>query len=194
MEGNKPVDFEALPDDRIIFPVGVKPTKLTVLSHVVYIDPKTKKLSNSDFFIKEVNVGNVPNPPSPTPTPNPTPSPDGPKDGKYKIAVMAYTTAVALVRSGDIAKGAAALSNGFKLTADEIGKNKYATLKDVYAGLKANNTDALNKAGENASSWEDWEKALQHYVASLQNDKKLPSITDHADLFREIADGLSYIK
>lgn len=192
LNNNKVVNFKLLKDNNIIFPVGITPTKMTVLMHLAYIDPTTKQLTGSDFFTQEVVVGgDTPVPPIPPTPPAPTPEP---KDGKYEIAVMVYKNAKTLVKGGNIPVAAKALSASYVLTAGQINKGNYTTLKEVYEGLKSNNNDAFNKAGENKDNWQEWDAAIQKRIAFLHNNKQLPQLSDHADLFREIADGLSYVK
>lgn len=189
INNNKIINFKMLKEDNIIFPVGIKPTKITVLMHLAYIDPDTKKLSSSDFFIKEVTVGDI----QPD-NPNPPPTPETPKDGKYKIALLAYTNAKGLVTGGNVVSAAKALSEGYSFTASQVLKNEYHTLKDVYDGLKNNNLEKLTKAGEDKVNWYRWEKSIQEHIASLHKNKQLPELSDHAELFKEIAYGLSYVK
>lgn len=189
---DKIIKFRLLSNGNIIFPVGIKPTKINVLMHLAYIDPQTKKLSGSDFLSQEVVVGNN-NPEPPTPPTPPVPQPE-PKDGKYQIAVFVYKNAKELVKDGNVAVAAKALSDGYSLTAKEILKNQYTTLKDVYSGLKTNNINEFNKVGANPDYWQNWEKEIQKRIAFLNANHQLPKLSDHADLFMEIADGLKYVK
>lgn len=186
LNGDMEVNVKKLTSEDIIFPVGIKPAKMLVLMHASYIDPKKKDLVNGGFYLREVTIGNGPNPPIPPPNPTPTIP-----DGKYKIAQLAYTSAVSLVRTSNLAEEAKALAKSYNDTADEVNKGKYATLKDVYAGLKANDDAAL---GANKNNWESWDTALQSKIGPLHRNGELKTLNDHADLFREIATGLSYIK
>lgn len=195
IKDNKSINFKSIADDDIIFPVGIQPSKITVLMHLAYIDPVTNQLAGSDFFTKEVVVENN-NPDNPTPIPPPTPQPSvpQPKDGKYQIAVFVYNNAKSLVKQGNIVKAAQALVKSYSLTANEVIDGKYVTLKEVYAGLKTHNAEAFSQADENKDNWQDWDAAVQKRIVALYNNKQLPNMLDHADLFKEIADGLSYIR
>lgn len=192
INNNKDVDFKTIKNGNIIFPVGINKSNIQLIFHGSYIDPKTKKLKTSGFVVKNITVGS----PAPTPPPDPGPLPEPIiiPDGKYKIANLAYTTAVALVQSDKINLSAQELSKSLNEIADNINKDQYKTLKDVYSALGVNNNQHLSKAGENPNNWQPWDDVIKKEIARLHNNKQLPKLTDHADLLKEIAIGLSYIK
>ncbi len=64
----------------------------------------------------------------------------------------------------------------------------------MYKQLKDNNDRALAGLNADLGEWQIWDEAVRKVVYKLYLDKKLTQLTDYADAFKEISQGLLLVK
>jgi hypothetical protein len=206
-------DYIALPDGRLFWGAGVvdKSYNVYFMAHYLYKVPALDKdgkplvdksgkptyseviLKTSDLMIFNVKVGN----PAPNPNPNPNPNPPvpGPDDGAFKLATTALTLATNNVMEGDLrAKGAKALATSFRGIASAAKAGTIASAEDLLVQTKTANNTALINAGISPTNWDKFGVELEKVLYALYKDKKLNTVSDYAQAWNEIANGLDKVQ
>ncbi len=143
----------------------------------------------------EINNPSPPVPPGPNPvppSPNPIPTPSIPV-GKFNIAQPAYDLAVAInspLRGQLFQK----IQTNYVGVASSISAGALTTLPDVMNTIATNNTNTVKGLGFPIDQWSTWSLGMKTKMYAIYTAKQLNTLKDYADLFNEIATGLSYVK
>jgi hypothetical protein len=179
----------------ILFGTGIVDDVANVEWAVSYTlkDDKGAKLFMTEINKAQVVLGNIPLPPTPgpDPTPPPAPKPVDPtfEDGTFKFAKFAYDNFKGITSSAkvEVAQG---FAKDFKTVADNIDKNKYATLSAAFEELvKLNKSVVSGKADFDA-----FNVAVRAEIYKVYQAGKLKTLADYSTLFKEIATGLEGVK
>lgn len=150
------------------------------------------KQSTLGIFPLDVVVNN-PNPPAP-PSPNPTPVPEPTvPDGKYKIASISYKLFIQVPYS-DRPTLAKAIAGNYSAVSAAIRAGALSTLNDVFQTVKSKNTATITSLKLSPASLTPWTSAISAKIEEDYNSKQLTKLSDFADFFDEVVQGLSYVK
>lgn len=184
-------------DDKktLLFASGTKDTTFTIAVNASYLfitkDDKgavtAAKLYTSGIITKSVVVQDDVEP-GPTPTPEPVIP-----DSKFKLVAVAYNQAKSVTSNLKV-QAAQALANSYSTTAADINSGKIKSLTDAYNQVKTLNESAFAKLGEPVSNWSAWNEAIKTSVYQLYQQKQTSVLTDYAEVFSELAQGLSLVK
>lgn len=195
----------------IFFGSGIVPKRYKVYCAVTYLYAKKDKdghitsaatrtvLLSADLTVGEPGPGPKPPEPGPGPKPpGPGPKPPGPDpkpvpDGRFQLARLAveeggkitdtHRAAVARAMAGVYRSMAAAVAAG-------TIKNDAELLKKT---REMNDARVAEVAEGAAAPWGPFTKVLGDRLFQLYQDKKLKSLSDYADAWKEIAEGLELL-
>ncbi len=202
LRDGKETVLRSMSNNSVLFGSGSKGGRALILLNGVIVRKHfffLTEVSPIKPIIKEVVIGDNPNPdptPNPGPNPNPGPTPNvTPVDGKYKIAVLAYNTAMSKVSSSKRAELFQAVSKNYLAVAEQVSQGKLATVQQVFSALKALNGPLFAGAYSDViEQYKQYDQILQQYIYKLFTDKVLGGVPDYALLFTEIASGLGCVK
>jgi hypothetical protein len=145
----------------------------------------------SSLLIVPIKLGNTPPPPPDNPD-----NPDEPKFpvGRFDLAKTAYKLAMANVEPTNRAKGAQAIATSTEGIAAAISAGTITNVETAFTQLKNSNNSALSREGISVDEWDKFGGVLQKELYKLYQDKKLVVLSDYADAFREMAEGLKKVK
>ncbi len=186
-------------DSGVFFGAGVENRKLTaevIIVHTYVVKDKDGKITEVgnklNVVTTDVNIGSETPGPGPGPGPGPDPSPTFP-DGKFKLSKVVYDIAMKTV-TVDKQKGAAAVANGCNAVAASIAAGVLKDPAEILKTLREKNNANLEAQNIKPATWDAFGIELQKELLKLYKDKKLLTVSDYADAFKEIADGLSKVK
>ncbi len=194
MDGDKERSFRTMPDGSIFFGSGVTPRTITVYASVGYLflNKDGDKLASADvrskLLITRVQIGTGPTPPDPNP---PTPDPVFP-DGKFKLASTAYKLGMKVTPENR--KAALELSKSFTSMASTIAAGAITKPEEILTKTTDANRAALDRAGVNKETWQQFFTDLQEVTYALYKDKKLVTADDYITAWRELSQGLEKVK
>lgn len=197
-------------DGTVSFGAGVRPKTVQVILSCSYLftqkdgdkpvksDVKSVILMGSLVIGDKVNPDVDPdNPPKPNPTPIPVPTPTPPPvDGteKYGAALDAYNLGNKVSDKTMRVNGAKALASSYSSVAARIAAGTLKGDKNILTEVTSSNRQALSDAKVTPNSWDEFNTTIQDKIFGLYESNKLKEDGDYAQLYRELARGLSYVK
>jgi hypothetical protein len=189
-DGNNEKVLEGSNTETVMFGSGIAKKTLKVYCAVsqVFKDGSSKVF----LLIKDLNIGDAPGP-GPGPGPTPTPDPTFP-DGRFQLSKFIYD-ASKTVNSPEREREARALSNAINGVASAISAGTIKTPDDALIKCKEANRTALQAISpDSITRWEPTFTALQDRLYQLYTERKINTVSDFADAFREIAVGLNGVR
>lgn len=201
---------------KVFFGAGLENKKLLVLLVMTYhyeVKDASGKISesavrSSGILLSEVLIGDDPNPtppgPSPVP-PGPQPTPPNPPtpvptpvvpDTKFGLAKYAFNTVNEKVQLNSVekAKVARVFASCFDGVAAAASAGTIKDIKEFLTKTREAMESAIAREGINKQTIQAADDAIGQKLYELYKDRKLVSLQDFIEAFRELSTGLSYIK